>query len=119
MVGEAKEHRKVDFRLEITGDDMTGLMADVVALRREVGDSVEGGVLENLADKVANTCWTEPSTYHGCQVFARDCLKDDTKPNCEQLFINRKTDLGVYNLIRKICRQEALPHCHPIFTLPK
>ena len=32
MVGEAKEHRKVDFRLEITGDDMTGLMADVVAL---------------------------------------------------------------------------------------
>ncbi len=119
LVGEAKEHRKVDFRLEITGDDMTGLMADVVALRREVGESIEGDILATLADTVADTCWTNPRAYHGCQVFARDCLKDKTKPNCDQLFINRKTDLGVYNLVRKICRQEALTHCNPIFTIPK
>jgi outer membrane protein OmpA-like peptidoglycan-associated protein len=111
IVGESNEHRKVDFRLEITGDDMTGLLADVVALRQEVGKSTDDGRLEKLSDTVADRCWKHPKSYHGCRVFARDCLVDPTKPNCSKMFENRKTDLGVYNMIKKICRSENLPGC--------
>ena len=37
LFGGDPEYRKVDFRLEVTGDDMTGLLADVVELRNTVG----------------------------------------------------------------------------------
>lgn len=112
LIGEDKEHRKVDFRLEVTGDDMTGLLADVVELRKTVGlQQEEGSRLNKLANTVINTCWKEPKTYHGCQVFARDCLKDNAKLNCQTMFDNMKSDLGVYNLIKRICRTEDLEHC--------
>ena len=112
LLGEDIEHRKVDFRLEVTGDDMTGLLADVVALRSTVGfQDNSGDRLNKLADTVVNRCWKEPKSYHGCQTFAKDCLQDRSKPNCDAMFANLKTDLGVYNLVKRICRTEELPHC--------
>ena len=114
LLGEEKEYRKVDFRLEVTGDDMTGLLADVVELRNTVGlqQDESAGRLNTLAQTVVNRCWKEPKSYHGCQVFAKDCLEDKTKPNCALMFENSKKDLGVYNLIKKICRETpSLPHC--------
>ena len=114
LLGSDKEYRKVDFRLEVTGDDMTGLLADVVALRNTVGmqQDESSDRINKLADTVVNTCWKTPKSYHGCQVFAKDCLEDKTKPNCQTMFDNKKTDLGVYNLIKKICRDNpSLKHC--------
>jgi len=112
LVGEDTDHRKVDFRLEVTGDDMTGLLADVVELRETVGlQQEEGSRLNQLAQTVVTTCWKEPKTYHGCRVFARDCLKDNTRPNCNTMFENINTDLGVYNLVKRICRSEDLQYC--------
>ena len=101
------EYRKVDFRLEVTGDDMTGLLADVVELRNTVGlqQDESSGRLNKLAKTVVTTCWKEPKSYHGCQVFAEDCLEDKTRPNCKEMFENKSKDLGVYNLIKDMSRQ--------------
>ena len=114
LLGSDKEYRKVDFRLEVTGDDMTGLLADVVALRNTVGmqQDESSDRINKLAETVVNTCWKTPKSYHGCQVFAKDCLEDKLKPNCQTMFDNKQTDLGVYNLIKKICRDNpSLKHC--------
>ena len=92
---EIRSTEKVDFRLEVTGDDMTGLLADVVELHNTVGlqQDESSGRLNKLANTVVTTCWKEPKSYHGCQVFAKDCLEDKTKPNCKRkcLKTERKT----------------------------
>lgn len=114
LFGGDPEYRKVDFRLEVTGDDMTGLLADVVELRNTVGlqQDESSGRINKLANTVVTTCWKEPKSYHGCQVFAKDCLEDRTRPNCKAMFENKSNDLGVYNLIKKICRDNpSLKHC--------
>jgi len=106
-----KEYRKVDFGLELTGDDMTGLLADVVALRKAVGSTDDSSSIDKLADSVAQACWKDPRKYHGCKIFAKDCLAGATSKNCDLLFEAAKKDLGVLNMIRKICRVETLPNC--------
>lgn len=111
LLRSEKKYRKVDFGLELTGDDMTGLLADVVALRKAVGDSKSGDSINKLADSVAQACWKDPSKYHGCKIFARDCLAGNTSNNCDLLFEARKKDLGVYNMIKAICRTESLSKC--------
>ena len=105
-------YRKVDFRLELTGDDMTGLLADIVALREEVGYATEeADRIDILADTVANNCWNKPRSYHGCVVFTKDCLSGHTSTNCQAMFENRKKNLEVWNMIKKICSDENLPLC--------
>lgn len=67
--------QKVTFGLEVTGDDMTGLLLDVVALRREVGgDQAQAGEVERIADEVASACWKDPRRYHGCSKYVDECL---------------------------------------------
>jgi hypothetical protein len=66
--------RKVDFGLELTGDDMTGMLADMVSLRKAVGDDREQVRLQELTEKVAGACWNDPHSYHGCHTFILDCL---------------------------------------------
>jgi hypothetical protein len=109
LLRSEKKYRKVDFGLELTGDDMTGLLADVVALRKAVGSSKEGDSIDKLADSVAQACWKDPGKYHGCKIFARDCLAGATSKNCDLLFESK--DLGVYNMIKDLCRTETLAKC--------
>ena len=109
--GDDNSFRKVDFRLELTGDDMTGLLADVVALRKEVGQSDHSSSLDVIADEVASRCWEDPQSYHGCHVFARDCLNGNPSQNCNTLLEKYKSDLGIKNLVKSICRKENLIRC--------
>ena len=98
-------YRRVDFVLELTGNDMTGLLADMVALRKEVGQSIEGDRISNLAETVRDACWQDPSKYHGCRIFARDCLAGSADNDCSKLLESHQK-LKIRNLLRSICRQE-------------
>ena len=49
-----QKFRKVDFGLELTGDDMTGMLADMVSLRKAVGDDREEARLQELTEKSSN-----------------------------------------------------------------
>ena len=46
----------------------------MVALRKAVGDDREQERLQDLTEKVANSCWNDPHSYHGCHTFILDCL---------------------------------------------
>lgn len=111
IVASDDSFRRVDFGLELTGDDMTGLLADMTALRKEVGHSEEADRIDKLSEIVSSACWEDPSKYHGCKVFARDCLDGMEHENCSKFILNHRSNLKIHNLIRRICRQEKLKHC--------
>ena len=115
-----ESYRRVSFGLEVTGDDMTGLLADMVALRKEIGISLNqvnqdplAERIHNLAETVSNECWVDPSKYHGCRIFARDCLAGIQVEFCGKLIETHRTNIKMYNMIRQICRYEDLKNCPP------
>lgn len=115
--GDANDsYRRVDFGLELTGDDMTGLLADMVALRKEIGAATQkldidpdkkeqSERINKLAKTVSEECWKDPSKYHGCKIFAKDCLAGREVENCEGIIEGHRTSLKLRNLRAKICRQ--------------
>lgn len=116
FVDSKESYRRVDFGLELTGDDMTGLLADMVALRKEIGTATrkleldpekkeQSERINKLAKTVSEECWKDPSKYHGCKVFARDCLAGREVENCEGIIEGHRTNLKLRNLRSQICRQ--------------
>ena len=93
---------------------MTGLLADVVALRTAVGGPAtkEAEEIDELANNVAEACWENPRKYHGCEIFARDCLAGNETENCQKMFEAKERDLGVLNMILRVCRRDdSLEKC--------
>ncbi|GEM_PF-2886908 len=91
--------QKVTFGLEVTGDDMTGLLLDVVALRREVGGhQEEASAVEAIAADVASACWKDPRSYHGCEKYVEECLEPGDRAEaaslCEGLFSTLQDEPG-------------------------
>jgi len=113
--------QKVTFGLEVTGDDMTGLLLDVVALRREVGgDQRQAGEVERIAGEVANACWSDPGSYHGCTKYVRECLGESTEGDlrnelCDEMFLALEGESGpaLRRHVDAICADDdgALPRC--------
>ncbi len=111
-------YRRVDFALELTGDDMTGLLADMVALRQEIGKATQkleqdpqAQRIDSLAKTVSTECWKDPSKYHGCKVFARDCLAGTKIKHCDGIIEQHRSNIKLSNIIRQICRYEKLKNC--------
>lgn len=108
----APQFRKVNFALEITGDDMTGLLADVVALRDAVGSDSDGDApIDELAQVVADTCWEDPFSYHGCQTFAMDCLSTNSSSSTCQTFYANWQNEPLKAWVKNICAEEDLLKC--------
>ena len=113
-------YRRVNVGLEVTGDDMTGLLADMVALRKEIGIAIGQEFQDPLAKRidilartVSNECWKDPSKYHGCKTFVRDCLAGRQVEYCGTLIDTHRTNIKMFNMIRRICRYEDLKNCPP------
>jgi outer membrane protein OmpA-like peptidoglycan-associated protein len=105
-------YRKVNFALELTGDDMTGLLADLVALRKAVDNSEGEQEIDVLADTVAFACWENPHSYHGCRTFTYDCL--DSGPegnNCNPMYSALSDIPDLRSMAKEICRKEELKGC--------
>ena len=103
IVRSGASYRKVNFALELTGDDMTGLLADLVALRKTVGSRPEGKDIDVLASLVAEECWTAPHKYHGCRTFIEDCLvAGEEDPQCTGLYGNLENE-DTLKVIKEIC----------------
>ena len=68
------QYRNVSFMLELTGDDMTGMLLDVRALQLSVSDGsdLDPG-LQSLAVKVAGRCGDDERAYHGCERYREEC----------------------------------------------
>ena len=111
--------QKVTFGLEVTGDDMTGLLLDVIALRREVGGAQEeAGAVERIAAEVASACWTNPRSYHGCAKYVEECLeRRGDAVMCAQFEarLSEEPDGTLRVLVEKLCAlpdaQQRLPGC--------
>ncbi|MEC8382756.1 MAG: hypothetical protein VXZ96_20685 [Myxococcota bacterium] len=112
LIRSDPQFRKVNFSLEITGDDMTGLLADVVALRDAVGSkSGTEAPIDELSKIVAQKCWQDPFSYHGCRTFAVDCLSTDSeKDTCDEFFA-QWTDAPLNAWVKNICTEEELLKC--------
>ncbi|HHO54656.1 MAG TPA: hypothetical protein ENK18_28215 [Deltaproteobacteria bacterium] len=79
------DYRNVTFSLDVTGDDMTGLLLDVVELSKTVDDAAEAADsttrtesedLRNLKDQlglVVDACREDEERYHGCQKILKEC----------------------------------------------
>ena len=106
------QFRKVNFSLEITGDDMTGLLADVVALRDAVGSKTEDDApIDELSKIVAAKCWQDPFSYHGCRTFAVDCLSSaSVSPTCTDFYAGWN-DEPLKSWVKNICAEEDLLKC--------
>jgi len=80
---EDEAFRKVTLGLEVTGDDMTGLLLNIRLLQRELHrrpDGTEpGSHLQDMVSEVALACLQDPSHYHGCDSFQRYCAPDRTR----------------------------------------
>jgi hypothetical protein len=79
------DFRVVTFELELTGDDMTGFLMNVLDLMAVVGTSTSdqaavGAELFGTAQTVAEECWKKAGAYHGCEDVARYCLGEQ-KPH--------------------------------------
>jgi hypothetical protein len=79
---EAPKARQVTFELELTGSDMTGLVDDLLELRRitqasqpdePTEDATSVATLEQLRQQIAERCWTDRGAYHGCEALERRC----------------------------------------------
>ena len=112
--------QKVTFGLEVTGDDMTGLLLDVVALREEVGgDQREADVVERIAAHVALACWADPRSYHGCRKYVEECLLVQGEPTaiCTGFAARRREepDGALQALVEDVCGEPGemgrLPGC--------
>ena len=112
-----EEYQKVTFGLEVTGDDMTGLLLDVFALRQQVGgDPDEANQVEETAARVAKACWRDPTSYHGCEKYIRDCLEGDDAVElqfCDGMFEKRRAepDGALAVQVSKACAAAALRYC--------
>jgi hypothetical protein len=75
-------HRRVEFILELTGDDMTGMLLDVRELQLAVGTTPDLA-LDELAHSVAAKCLEDEDSYHGCGKFKAQCCEPsiDQKPS--------------------------------------
>lgn len=121
-VTDNPDQRKVTFELDITGSDMTGLLVDVLELRRAVEQeepSEEGGgdggpnEIDELARSVARRCWQEPGHYHGCQEFVRLCLSREPEEDRTAVggidcagFESRREQGELADMVRNVCEQE-------------
>ena len=95
---------------------MTGLVADLVALRNAVGEKSENDALDELANQVATTCWNNPTAYHGCSTFALECLKDDlVNVQCEALFNKAKENQDIQHWLESICKENKRQECDERF----
>ena len=95
---------------------MTGLLADLVALRNAVGDDRNNDALDKLATQVATTCWDDPTAYHGCDTFALECLKDDlVKVECKALFDKAKSETNTKEWLMDICNEHKRSECSDMF----
>ena len=112
LIRSDPQFRKVNFSLEITGDDMTGLLADVVALRDAVGSTQDSDApIDELSKIVAQKCWQDPFSYHGCRTFAVDCIDSaDQNENCDAFF-SQWTEAPLNAWVRNICSEEDLLKC--------
>lgn len=108
-------YRRVDFALELTGDDMTGILADVVALREAVQETRNEQKPENnvgkMAAMVASRCWRDVSSYHGCDTFIRDCLSNSKAKYCEDMIGLIEKDLGLKKTVKRLCESQQYPKC--------
>lgn len=84
---ENSDFRRVTFELDVTGDDMTGLLMHVLDLRRVVeahstifhGADKEHAGLKRMAGTVAQSCFRDPTSYHGCMEAVGHCMKTFTE----------------------------------------
>lgn len=115
IIREEPSFRKVNFALELTGDDMTGLLADVVSLRNTVGGlSGSEAPIDELSDIVAESCWLDPSKYHGCQDFGIECLSTVNPEGYCASFFNLINEDPLKTWAKGLCDKEMLQNCSEI-----
>lgn len=126
---EDADERKVTFGLQVTGDDMTGLLQHVDALQHTVGlgnetseetdssgdsSSAHSGpkTLSQMTAFAAMSCWDDLDAYHGCDEFLRGCLSQwaeqgqaDSRPHCASLQARRE-EPHLAAALARICSAE-------------
>lgn len=114
---ESADERKVTFGLQVTGDDMTGLLQHVERLQRTVGlddDAPQGLGLAHMTNVAAQACWDDMSAYHGCDELLRGCLAEEplNLPGHCTALRERRLEPQLNSGVQLICVDEpTLPGC--------
>lgn len=90
----SSDHRRVDFVLELTGDDMTGMLLDVLALQREVSGALSDDLVK-MATDVGENCMGPERSYQGCPDYESHCVRPGAADweECRPLFDHREDAL--------------------------